>query len=50
MIYLKKFLSDIFCKAKAQCLLYFTNTRLKPGVINHNYLKDFSPNTLIGQQ
>ncbi len=36
--------------AKAQCLLYFTNSRLKPGVTNRNYLKDFSPDTFVGQQ
>jgi hypothetical protein len=36
--------------AKAQCLLYFTNSRLKPGVTNRNYLKDFSPDIFIGQQ
>jgi len=36
--------------AKVQCLLYFTNSRLKTGVTNRNYLKDFSPDTFIGQQ
>jgi len=37
-------------RAKAQYSTCFTNSRLKPGVTNRNYLKDFSPNILIRQQ